>query len=51
MEDMIFCGSKGYRTVEDMIVFGFFGGSQYENGKQTKRHTSIHTENPKYDTT
>jgi hypothetical protein len=35
------CGSKGYRTVEDMIFFGFFGGSRYENRKQTKRHTSI----------
>jgi hypothetical protein len=24
-----------------MIFFGFFGGSQYEYMKQTKRHTSI----------
>jgi hypothetical protein len=23
------------------IFFGFFGGSQYENSKQTERHTSI----------
>jgi hypothetical protein len=36
------CGSKGYRTAEDMnfFLFGFFGGSRYENSKQTKRHTS-----------
>jgi hypothetical protein len=27
--------------VEDMNFFGFFGGSRYENSKQTKTHTSI----------
>jgi hypothetical protein len=41
------CGSKGYRTAEDMIFFGFFGGSRYENRKQTKRHTSIPHGKPK----
>jgi hypothetical protein len=41
------CGSKGYRTAKDMIFFAFFGGSWYENGKQTKRHTSIPHSKPK----
>jgi hypothetical protein len=41
------CGSKGYRTVEDMNFFGFFGGSRYENRKQTKRYTSIPHGKPK----
>jgi hypothetical protein len=41
-------GSKGYRTAEDMnFFFGFFGGSRYENMKQTKRHTSIPHGKPK----
>jgi hypothetical protein len=41
--------SKGYRTVKDMnfFLFGFFGGSRYENSKQTKRNTSIPHEKPK----
>jgi hypothetical protein len=34
-------------TAEDMIFFGFFGGSQYENSKQTKGHTSIPHGKPK----
>jgi hypothetical protein len=42
-----FCDSKGYRTAEDMNFFGFFGGSRYENRKQTKRHTSIPHGKPK----
>jgi hypothetical protein len=29
------------------IFFGFFGGSRYENRKQTKRHTSIPHGKPK----
>jgi hypothetical protein len=37
----------GYRTVEDMNFFGFFGGSRYENSNQTKRHTSIPHGEPK----
>jgi hypothetical protein len=41
------CGSKGYRTAEDMNFFGFFGGSRYENMKQTKRHMSIPHGKPK----
>jgi hypothetical protein len=41
------CGSKGYRTTEDMNFFGFFSGSRYENRKQTKRHTSIPHEKSK----
>jgi hypothetical protein len=42
------CVSKGFRTAEDMLFFGFFGGSQYESSKQTKRHTSIPHRNPKF---
>jgi hypothetical protein len=30
-----------------MNFFGFFGGSRYENSKQTKRHTSIPHGKPK----
>jgi hypothetical protein len=30
-----------------MIFFGFFGGSWYENSKQTKRRTSIPHRKPK----
>jgi hypothetical protein len=41
------CGSKGYKTAEDMNFFWLFGGSRYENRKQTKRHTSIPHEKPK----
>jgi hypothetical protein len=37
----------GYKTVEDMIFFDFFGGYWYENSKQTKRHTSIPHGKPK----
>jgi hypothetical protein len=31
-----------------MIFFGFFGGSRYESSKQTKIHTSIPHEKPKF---
>jgi hypothetical protein len=31
----------------EFFLFGFFGGSLYENSKQTKRHTSIAHEKPK----
>jgi hypothetical protein len=30
-----------------IFLFGFFGGSRYENSKQTKRHTSIPHGKPK----
>jgi hypothetical protein len=45
--EMKICSSKGYRTVEDMIFFEFFGGSQYVNSKQSKGHTSTSHGKPK----
>jgi hypothetical protein len=41
------CGSKGYRTAED-IFFCFFGGSRYESSKQNKRNTCIPHGKPKF---